>query len=83
MLSRLEEMIFNVLTNRNQIFAFFCFQSFAKKHVVERCFIIIIITNNDGLDIGNLIGIIEVPPGGCFREEVENVKLFGFRAITL
>ena len=83
MLSRLEEMIFKVLTNRKKIFAFFCFQSFAKKPVVEWCSIIIIITNNDGLDKGNLISIIEVPPGGCFGEEVENVKVFGFRDITL
>ena len=42
-----------------------------------------LLTNDDGLDIGNLIGIIEVPPGGCFSEEVENGKVFGFRAITL
>ena len=56
----MEKKIFKGFANRNQIFAFFNFQSSAKMPVVG---------------LGNLLAQYEAPSAGGFREEVENVKI--------
>ena len=58
----MEKKIFKGLVNRNQIFAFFNFQSST-----------IILTN---IMAYNLLALYEAPSAGGFREEVENVKIW-------
>ena len=36
----------------------------------------LILTNCNGLDLGNLLALYEAPSAGGFREEVENVKIW-------
>ena len=38
--------------------------------------LVIFVTNFDGKDLRNFLALFQMPSAGCFREEVENVKIW-------